>query len=189
MHSRPVRVFTPPCTRACTRRARPEKLQPCPLDQQQPCARRQPTDQPSRAASLQARAAPTQAASRTPPSSSTPRWTSGPTPRRYPPRASCPRCCSTRLWPRPRCCRVASPHLGPHLGQVLAFATADAAYMSGGYELSLPSAPARTLHRQAWLASRVQRSQRTLATTGMSVGAKTMSVQQVRTLNRVKMVE
>jgi hypothetical protein len=36
---------------------------------------------------------------------------------------------------------------------VLAFATADAAYMSGGYELSLPSASARALHRQASLAS------------------------------------
>ena len=36
---------------------------------------------------------------------------------------------------------------------MLAFATADSAYMSGGYELSLPSAPARTLHRQACLAS------------------------------------
>ena len=36
---------------------------------------------------------------------------------------------------------------------MLAFPTADAAYMTGGYELSLPSAAARVLHRQASLAS------------------------------------
>lgn len=36
---------------------------------------------------------------------------------------------------------------------VLAYATADAAYMTGGYELSLPSAAARALHRQASLAT------------------------------------